>query len=330
MNNPEQFVDEMLEGLLLAHPDIIKSVRSDNRALVRATSPVKDKVAIVTGGGSGHLPLFLGYIGSGMLDGASVGEVFAASSVQQMLDATKAVDGGKGVLYVYGNYSGDCMNFDMSAELSGLEGIRVETVVGKDDVASMPKELREQRRGVAGIFYLYKIASAKAETGADLDEVKKITEKVNQSVRSMGVALSPCILPAVGKPNFTLGQDEMEIGMGIHGEPGIKRGKLESADTIAETLVTSILTDFEGEQDVKEVSVLVNGLGATPLEELYIIYRKVHTFLNERGIKVYKSFVGEYATSMEMTGLSLSILNLDNEMKELLDMPFETPFHVQR
>jgi phosphoenolpyruvate---glycerone phosphotransferase subunit DhaK len=330
VNNPEYFVDEMLEGLLLAHSNQIKSVRSDNRALVRKDAPVKNKVAIVTGGGSGHLPLFLGYIGKGMLDGASVGEVFAASSVQQMLDATRAVDGGQGVLYVYGNYGGDVMNFEMAAELAEIEGIRVESVVGKDDVASMPKELEEQRRGVAGIFYLYKLAAAKAESGASLDEVKAITEKANQSVRSMGVALSPCILPAVGKPNFTLGEGEMEIGMGIHGEPGIKRGKLESADSVAETLITSILADFEGEQEVKEVSILVNGLGATPLEELYIVYRKVHNYLTERGIKVYKSFVGEYATSMEMTGLSVSLLNLDEEMKELLDSPFETPFHVQQ
>ncbi|MBD1381998.1 dihydroxyacetone kinase subunit DhaK [Metabacillus arenae] len=330
INDPDDFVDEMLEGILLANPNHLRSIRDDNRGLVRIDAPVKNKVAIVTGGGSGHLPLFLGYVGKGMLDGASVGEVFAASSVQQMLDVTRAVDGGEGVLYVYGNYSGDVMNFEMAAELAETEGIRVESVVARDDVGSMPKEFEDQRRGVAGIFYLYKIASAKAATGASLDEVKAVTEKVNNSVRSIGVALSPCILPSVGKPNFKLGEDEMEIGMGIHGEPGIKRGKIDSADKIAESLVVAILEDLYTNQEIKEVSVLVNGLGSTPLEELYVVYRKIHHHLENKGIKVYKVFIGEYATSLEMTGLSVSLLNLDEELKDLLDMPFETPFHVQQ
>src|SRR5690625_1155662 len=234
-----------------------------------------------------------------------------------MFDVTKAVHGGKGVLYIYGNYSGDVMNFDMAAEMAELEGIRVETVVGKDDVASMPKNMKEDRRGVAGIYFLYKLASAKAAQGHSLNEVKSFAEKVNNRIKTIGVALSPCILPTVGKPNFNLGDNEMEIGMGIHGEPGIERGTIESANEIAVKLVDRLLEDFD--EQPKIVSVLVNGLGATPYEELYIMYREVHHYLNEKGIKICKSFVGEYATSLEMTGLSVSILDTDVEMRSLLN-----------
>jgi phosphoenolpyruvate---glycerone phosphotransferase subunit DhaK len=328
INQPKDVVNEMVEGLLLAHSDQIKSIRSDNRALVRADSPIEGKVGIVTGGGSGHLPLFLGYVGKGMVDGVCVGDIFASPSSTQMLEVTRAVHGGKGVLYLYGNYGGDVMNFDMAAELADLEGIRVESVVATDDVASMPKGNEAKRRGVAGMFYLYKLAAAKAETGASLEEVKRIAKKANECVRSMGVALSPCILPEVGRPTFEIGDSEMEIGMGIHGEPGLQRGKLEKADSIATKLVSTILEDMplvEGSQ----VSVLVNGLGATPLEELYIVYRKVHKILDDHGIEVQRCYVGEYATSLEMAGLSVSILKLDDELRDLLDMPFITPFHVQ-
>jgi dihydroxyacetone kinase-like protein len=328
INDPEKVVDEMLEGLLLAHSDQLKSVRADNRGLARADAPVKGKVAIATGGGSGHLPLFLGYVGKGMLDGVAVGDIFASPSSQQMLDVTRSIDGGAGILYIYGNYGGDVMNFDMAAELADMEGIRVETVVGTDDVASMPKGSESQRRGVAGIFYLYKLAAAMAETGASLDEVKRMAEKANNNVRTMGVALTPCILPAVGHPTFEIEEDEMEIGMGIHGEPGIQKGKIESADDVVEILVTSILDDLPMEKGT-EVSVLVNGLGATPLEELYIVYRAVHQLLERRGIHVYNRYIGEFATSMEMAGLSVSILRLDEETRELLDVPFVTPFRIQ-
>jgi len=329
INNPEKVVDEMLEGLLLAHADQLRSVRSDNRGLVRKDAPVQGKVALATGGGSGHLPLFLGYVGKGMLDGVAVGDIFASPSPRTMLDVTKAIHGGKGVLYIYGNYGGDVMNFDAAAELADLEGIRVETVVATDDVASMPKGQESKRRGVAGLFYLYKLAGAKADTGADLDEVKRIAEKANARVRSMGVALSPCVLPAVGRPTFEIGDDEMEIGMGIHGEPGIRRGKIQTADEVAQTLVQAILDDMPVPAG-EEVSVLINGLGATPLEELYIVYRAVHKLLEERGIRVYNRYIGEFATSMEMAGLSVSILHLDDELRELLDAPFETPFRIQK
>ncbi|TVY02930.1 dihydroxyacetone kinase subunit DhaK [Paenibacillus cremeus] len=328
INNPENVVDEMLEGLLLAHSDQLRSVREDNRALVRADSPVQGKVAIATGGGSGHLPLFLGYVGKGMLDGVAVGNMFASPSAQVMVDVTRAIHGGAGVLYIYGNYGGDVMNFDMACEIADMEGIRVETVVATDDVASMPKGHEEQRRGVAGMFYLYKLAAAKADTGADLDEVKRIAEKASAHVRTMGVALSSCTLPAVGRPTFEIGHDQMEIGMGIHGEPGVRRGPLESADAIALSLVNSILEDMPISSGSK-VSVLVNGLGATPLEELYIVYRKVHELLEEKGINIHRPYIGEFATSLEMAGLSVSILLLDDELRELLDKPFSTPFRTQ-
>ncbi len=328
INHPENVVDDMLRGLLLAHSDQLRSVRSDNRALVRADAPVYGKVAIATGGGSGHLPLFLGYVGKGMLDGVAVGDIFASPSSRQMLDVTRAIHGGKGVLYLYGNYGGDVMNFDTSAELADLDNIRVETVVATDDVASMPKGYEQQRRGVAGLFYLYKLAAAKAETGADLEEVKRIAEKANSRVRTMGVALSPCILPAVGHPTFQLGEGEMEVGMGIHGEPGIQRGSIQTADEVAATIVSAILEDMPIEKGEK-VSVLINGLGATPLEELYIVYQAVHNLLADRGIDIDSRYIGEFATSLEMAGLSVSILYLDDELGRLMEAPFVTPFRIQ-
>src|SRR5690554_903011 len=226
MNKPENFANETLEGIIRAHPNDLRPVGDDVRELVRADAPAQGKVAIATGGGSGHLPVFLGYVGKGMLDGVAIGDVFNSPSAQQMLNVTKAIDGGKGVLYLYGNYGGDVMNFDMAAEMADLEDIRVETLLVADDVASAPKGEEEKRRGVAGLFFAYKIAGAKAEEGAELDEVVAVTKRALANMRSMGVALSPCIIPRVGKPTFTLGDDEMEIGMGIHGEPGIKRGKL--------------------------------------------------------------------------------------------------------
>mgnify|MGYP001088021078 CR=1 FL=1 len=328
MNNPENFANETLEGILRAHPRELRAVGEDVREMVRADAPKQGKVAIATGGGSGHLPVFLGYVGKGLLDGVAIGDVFNSPSAQQMLNVTKAIDGGKGVLYLYGNYGGDVMNFDMAAEMADLEDIRVETLLVADDVASAPKGEEEKRRGVAGLFFAYKIAGAKAEEGAELDEVVAVTKRALANMRSMGVALSPCIIPRVGKPTFTLGDDEMEIGMGIHGEPGIKRGKLQTADEIGETLLNAILEDgpyAEGD----EVAVLVNGLGSTPQEELYIVYRKVDEILKERGITVYHTYVGEFATSMEMAGMSLTVMKLDDELKRLLSAPAYTPFFAQ-
>ncbi|MEI3598655.1 MULTISPECIES: dihydroxyacetone kinase subunit DhaK [unclassified Oceanobacillus] len=329
INDPNKVVDEMLEGLLLAHPDKLKSVRKDNRALTRKDSPTKNKVGIVTGGGSGHLPLFLGYVGEGLLDGVAVGDVFQSPSPQQILDTIKAIDGGAGVLALYGNYGGDVMNFSMATDLADFEDIRVENVVATDDVASFTKGEESKRRGVAGMFFMYKVAAAKAEKFATLDEVKNIAIRANDNVRTMGVALAPCTLPEVGKPTFQIKDGEMELGMGIHGEPGIKTSKIDIADVVTETIMTSILADLEIPPG-SEVAVLINGLGATPLEEQYIIYRKVHKMLEKKGVKVYRNYVGEFATSFEMVGLSISIFKLDDEFKELMDEPFETPFFIQK
>jgi len=324
LNDPNAFVDEMLEGIVLAHPTQLR-LADDPRAVVRADAPVQGKVAIATGGGSGHLPVFMGYVGEGLADGAAIGNVFASPSSDQMLAVTRAIHGGAGVLYLYGNYGGDRMNFDLAAELAGIEDIQVEAVLGADDIASAPKGEEHRRRGIAGIFFLYKIAGAAAATGASLAEVKAVTEKAASRVRSMGVALSPCTVPAAGRPTFEVPDGQMEIGMGIHGEPGIRRGPLDSADSIATQLMEGLLNDLPyGRGDT--VAVLVNGLGATPKEELYILYRKAHQLLSDAGIKVHRVWVGEYATALEMAGASISLLKLDDELTALLDAPADSPF----
>ena len=281
INDPMAVVDEMMDGILKAHPGALKSVGGDLRAIVRADAPVKGKVAIATGGGSGHLPVFMGYVGKGLVDGSSIGNVFSSPTTGQMFKVTKAIDGGAGVLYLYGRYQGDMMNFDSAAEMAADEGIKVETVLVSDDVASAPPAEWQRRRGVAGLFFAYKIAGAKAAEGASLEAVKSTTEKALAGVRSMGVALGPCIVPAVGKPTFTLGEDEMEIGMGIHGEAGVKRGPMKKADEIAEILLETILKDLPYKKG-DEVSLLVNSLGGTPLEELYILYRKAAQLLGDK------------------------------------------------
>ena len=328
INDPKNFVNEMIEGILAAHPEQLKCVNNDLKCLVRSDSRKPGKVGLSTGGGSGHLPLFLGYVGKGMLDGCAVGNVFASPSAKQMLEVTKAIDSGSGVLYIYGNYGGDVMNFDMAAEMADMEDIRVEQVVAGEDVASSPKGEEGKRRGVAGIFFVYKIAGACAEEMASLDEVKRVAKKVCANVRSMGVGLSPCIIPEMGKPTFEMDEGQMEIGIGIHGEPGIGKGELKSADEIVEKIMESILEDLPY-QSGDEVSVLVNGLGATPKEELYVVYRKVAQILKDKKITVYHPYIGEFATSMEMAGMSISLLRLDNELKELLKKSADTPFFVQ-
>ena len=237
INNPGRFVDEMLDGLLKAHPDVLSHAGDDLHCIVRADAPIKGKVALATGGGSGHLPVFLGYVGKGMLDGCAVGDVFASPSASQMFDVTKRIDGGAGVVYIFGNYSGDRMNFEMAAEMAAMENIKTRTVLVSDDVASAPPQEAHRRRGVAGMVFAFKIAGAMADCGAPLDEVVRVTEKALAATRSMGVALSPCAIPAVGRPAFTIGDDEMELGMGIHGEPGVKREKLRPADEVAERMI---------------------------------------------------------------------------------------------
>jgi dihydroxyacetone kinase len=329
LNDPLAFVDEMLEGIMLAHPDQLRLIGSEGRGVVRTTAPVAGKVGIATGGGSGHLPVFMGYVGEGLADGAAIGNVFASPSADQMLEVTRAIDGGAGVLYLYGNYGGDVMNFDLAAELAAAENIEVATVLGADDVASAPKGEESRRRGIAGIFFLYKVAGAAAAAGKSLVDVQTLTQRAADRTRSMGVALAPCTLPAAGVPTFELPAGQMEIGMGIHGEPGVRRGALESADRIAEQLTQAILDDLPFQRG-DSVAVLVNGLGATPREELYLLYRGAHRLLTEAGINIHKVWVGEYATSLEMAGASLSLLQLDAELTQLIDAPAESPFFVHR
>ena len=327
LNNPADFVPEMLDGLVKAHPAQL-AWTEDVHCIVRADAPVGGKVALATGGGSGHLPVFLGYVGKGMLDGCAVGDVFASPSADQMLAVTRKISGGKGVVYIYGNYGGDVMNFDMSAEMALMEDIEVRTVLVKDDVASAPPAEAGRRRGVAGMVFAFKIGGAMADKGGSLDDVVRVTEKALANIRTMGVALSPCTVPMAGKPTFSIGEDEMEIGMGIHGEPGMKREKLQTADQIAGRMTEAILADLQPKAG-DSLAVMVNGLGATPPEELYVIYRKVHSILTEQQIKVHRAYVGEYATSMEMAGASLTFLRLDDELTGLLDHPANTPFFTQ-
>ncbi|WP_291636068.1 dihydroxyacetone kinase subunit DhaK [Clostridium sp.] len=331
INKPENYVTEMLQGLYIAHPDLITYANNDVHCLVSANKK-EGKVGIATGGGSGHLPLFLGYVGKGMLDACSVGDVFQSPSAEQMFECTKHIDSGAGVLYIYGNYNGDIFNFDMAAEMAEFEeDIKVESVVAGDDVASAAPaatDKKNTRRGVAGIVFVYKCAGAAADAMLPLSEVKRIAEKACANVRTMGVALTPCIVPRVGKPGFTIADDEMEIGMGIHGETGIRTGKLEPADAVAKEMVDKIISDIPFVSG-DEVAVMVNGLGATPLDEQYIMLRKIDEILKSEGIKVHRYYVGEYATAIEMAGVSISILKLDDELKKYLDAPAQTPFFQQ-
>jgi dihydroxyacetone kinase-like protein len=328
LNDPGNFVDEMLDGILLAHPDRLRAVSDDRRSIVRADAPVAGRVGIVTGGGSGHLPVFLGFVGAGLCSGVAVGNVFSSPSMDQILAATRGVEGGAGVLYLYGNYGGDVLNFDLAGDMAEAEGIAVETVLVADDVASAPSDRADARRGVAGMVFAFKCAGAAADSGADLATVAAVARHALANTRSMGVGLSPTILPAAGKPTFELGDGEMEIGIGIHGEPGVRRGSLETADEVADDLLDAIATDL-GLAAGDRVAVLVNGLGATPLEELYIVYRRVHGGLTARGITIARPFIGEFATSLEMAGASLTVMRLDDRLAGLLDAPADSPFfHV--
>ncbi|MPM31146.1 PTS-dependent dihydroxyacetone kinase 2, dihydroxyacetone-binding subunit DhaK [bioreactor metagenome] len=327
INSAKDFVDETMEGIILAYGDKVKLLDGDKRILL-TNYPVKDKkVGIVTAGGSGHLPVFLGYVGQGMLDGCAVGNVFASPSSQKMADLIKACDRGSGVLCLYGNYGGDKLNFDMACETVEFDDVVTKTVLVADDVASSPKETAAKRRGVAGMVYAFKIAGAAAVEMKSLDEVASLAKKALDNIRTMGVALSPCIVPEVGIPTFSIGADEIEIGMGIHGEPGIELCKMMAADEIAESVLNRILKDMPVPEG-SEVSVMINGLGATPMEELLIVYRKVHMLLAEKGIKVFMPHIGEFATSMEMAGLSITVFRLDEELKALLQAPAKTPFYT--
>lgn len=328
INRPEHFVDETMEGIIAAYGDKVRLLNGDKRILLSNYPAREDKVGIVTAGGSGHLPVFLGYVGSGMLDGCAVGNVFASPSAQKMADMIRACDRGRGVLCLYGNYGGDKMNFEMACETVDLEDdIVTKTVLVRDDVASSPKEAAQKRRGVAGMVYAFKAAGAAADQGMDLDGVAAVAQKALNNIRTMGVALSPCIVPEVGKPTFSIAENEIEIGMGIHGEPGIEVRKMMTADDVADLVLDKILADMPVERGSR-VSVMVNGLGATPREELLIVYRRVAERLTERGVQPILPHVGEYATSMEMAGLSVTVFKLDDELEALLRAPANTPFYT--
>ncbi|MGI0511859.1 dihydroxyacetone kinase subunit DhaK [Treponema denticola] len=326
LNRPEEFVDEMVEGILYAYPDKIMPLNGDKRVILNKTKK-DNKVGIVTAGGSGHLPVFLGYVGDGMLDGCAVGNVFASPSANKMYEMIKACNFGKGVLCLYGNYGGDKLNFEMAMSMAEMDGIQVKEIRVMDDIASSPIEAKDKRRGVAGMVFAYKVAGAAAQKGYDLEKLVSVTEKALDNIRTMGIALSPCIVPEVGKPTFSIKDDEMEIGMGIHGEVGIEVSKLKTSAEVAKMIFDKIATEISFSKN-DEVAVMINGLGATPLEELFIIYRDLFNILNGLGVKVISPHVGEFATSMEMAGLSITIMKLDDELKTLLLHDANTPFYT--
>ena len=320
INDGNKAVDEMLDGILAAHPRHLRSVEGSPRSIIARDGPRPGKVGLVIGGGSGHEPTFLGFVGKGLADAAAIGNVFASPPPDPILECAKAVSGGAGVLFMYGNYAGDVMNFDMAAEMAGMDDIEVRTVLTTDDVASAPRSEREKRRGVAGNFFIFKAAGAACDQMLSFDECERIARKANSHTFTMGVALSPCSLPQTRRPNFDIGADEMEIGMGIHGEPGIARGKLKSADEITDEMMDRILEEM-GPSRGDRVAILVNSLGSTPLMELYIMNRRIRQRLDEIGVETYATWVGNYCTSLEMAGASATLMHLDGELIDMLDHP---------
>lgn len=313
----------MLDGLCLAHPGLTR-VGDDRRAIARATQGRQGKVGVVSGGGSGHLPLFTGYVGQGLLDACAIGNVFEGPTINACRDAIAAANGGAGVLCLFGNYGGDKMNFEMASEFAELEGVATRTVLGTDDVASASVDQLGKRRGVAGLIYAYKAAGALAEAGADLDTVATIAQRTVDRTRTIGVALSSCHIPGAAAPNFVLGDDEIEMGMGIHGEPGIWRRKIRPADELVDEMISLLLV--ERPADTGRVSILVNSLGSTPFEELFILYRRAAERLAGAGLEIVRPLVGPYVTSMEMGGASISLCYLDDEIEGLLAAPADCPF----
>ncbi|MFQ5592873.1 MAG: dihydroxyacetone kinase subunit DhaK [Anaerolineae bacterium] len=323
INKPEDVVEEEMAGIAVAHPDMVK-VHFDPNYIVRADVPVQGKVGIVSGGGSGHEPMHGGFVGVGMLDAACPGAVFTSPTPDQMLDATKAVDGGAGVLHIVKNYSGDIMNFEMAAELAQAEGIEVTSVVINDDVAVQDSLYTSGRRGVGATVLAEKICGAAAERGDDLAKVTELCERVNANSRSMGMALTSCTVPAAGKPTFDIGDDEMEIGIGIHGEPGRERMNIKTADEITEMLADAVISDLPYKEGDR-VLAFVNSMGGTPDIELYVVYRKLDEICKAKGIEIVRNLIGRYITSLEMDGCSITLLKMDDEMIELWDAPVKTP-----
>lgn len=318
LNHPDDIVDEMLKGFIKTHSDIVEETQ--NPRVIKSKFCLPDKVGIVAGGGSGHKPAFIGYVGENLCDAAAVGEICSSPTAAAFLDAFRAADRGKGVACLYGNYSGDNMNVKMAVKMAKKEGIEVKTIAANDDAASAPNTQREKRRGVAGEILMWKTAGAKASLGGNLDQVIQVAEKTMERTRSVGIGLTPCTLPAVGHPNFQIKEGTMEVGIGHHGEPGIETVPLESAADMAKRMTDIILQDYPY-QDGEETVVLVSGLGATPVMELYVLFGEVEKILQKAGIHIYRSYVGNYFTSLDMMGASLTMLKVDEELKTLIDMP---------
>ncbi|MFC4388748.1 dihydroxyacetone kinase subunit DhaK [Gracilibacillus marinus] len=326
INDVDAIVDEMIEGIVKSHPTILKRL-PNTTVITRVDAPVQGKVGLVSGGGSGHEPAHAGYVGKGMLDAAVIGEVFTSPTPDQILEAIKAANGGAGVLLIIKNYTGDVLNFEMAKELAELEGIEVAEVIVNDDVAVEDSTFTTGRRGIAGTVFVHKIAGALAENGVSLTEIKETCDNVIANIRSMGVALSSCTVPAAKKPSFQLEESEIEIGIGIHGEPGIERVAIQQADDIVTTLISKIQEDLDFTNS--EIAVMINGLGATPEMELYIVSKKVHEWAKSHNIHIIQSWVGEYMTSLEMAGFSITFFKLNNEWKDLLKQDVATlKFHV--
>jgi len=318
INDPNLVVDDMLKGFVRCHSDLVAA--TDNpRVLKFAQAPLSGKVGIVTGGGSGHKPAFIGYLGKNMCDAVAVGEIFTPPPVKAFYDAFHAADGGAGIACLYGNYAGDNMNVRMAVEMAGEDGLEVKTVVANDDVASAPKDERDKRRGVAGEVLMWKVGGAKAALGGSLDEVIAAAQKAIDNTRSVGIGLTPCTIPAVGKPNFTVEPGKMELGIGHHGEPGVEVTDLKTADEMVRMMLEMILPDLPFESG-DEVTVLISGLGATPVMELYIAYNKVAEILEAEKIKIYRPYVGDYFTSLDMMGITVTLMKMDDELKPLIDL----------
>lgn len=318
LNDPDNIVDEMVQGFIKAHGDTVAPIESNTR-VVRAVNSPNGRVAIVTGGGSGHKPAFIGYVGKNMCDAAAIGEIYSSPTAKAFFDAFRAVDSGEGVACLYGNYSGDNMNVKMAVKLVAKEGITVKTVVANDDVASAPKDQRGKRRGVAGEVLMWKVGGAKAATGASLDEVIGAAQKAIDNTRSIGIGLTPCTLPAVGHPNFDIKNGTMEVGIGHHGEPGIEVCPIENAAQMAARMVDAVVSDYPYQKG-DEAVILVSGLGATPVMELYILYNEIEKLIADRGIRIHKAYVGNYFTSLDMMGATFTMMKLDDELRELIDM----------
>ena len=317
INEADHVVEEMIEGMVMAHPDRIKRVEGTN-VLVRKDAPV-DKVAVISGGGSGHEPAHAGFIGKGMLDGAVPGQMFTSPTPDQVLECIKATDSGKGVFMIVKNYTGDVMNFDMAAEMAGMEDIKVASVVVNDDVAVENSSFTTGRRGVAGTIFVEKILGGMAEDGKSLEEIKAYADELIPKVKSMGMAIKACTVPSSGEESFHLEDNEMEIGIGIHGEPGIRKEALKPVKGIVEELLDKILAEFD--DNGGEYALMVNGMGASPLQELYVISHNAHVYLKEKGLQIHKTYVGNYMTSIDMAGFSLTLIQLDDTSKKYLDAP---------